>query len=132
MITVDRIDHIVFTCRDVRATIDFYVRTLGMQEVTFGEGRKALAFGRQKINLQPAVPDATESDIAAKAASPTPGSADVCLIVDQPIDRVLGRLRELGVPVVQGPVARTGAAGPIHSVYVRDPDGNLIELSNYR
>lgn len=132
MITVDRIDHIVFTCRDIRATIDFYVRTLGMQEVTFGEGRKALAFGRQKINLQPAVPDDTERDIAAKAATPTPGSADLCLIVDQPIEHVLDRLRALGVAVVQGPVGRTGATGPLQSVYIRDPDGNLIELANYR
>ena len=132
MISVDRIDHVVLTCRDVAASVEFYVGVLGMKEVTFGAGRKALAFGRQKFNLQPATPDATERDIAAKASTPTPGSIDLCLIVAQPIEQVHAHLERLGVPLVQGPVERTGALGPLLSVYIRDPDGNLIELSNYR
>lgn len=130
MIRVDRFDHLVFTCRDVAASIAFYTRVLGMQEITFGAGRKALGFGRQKINLQPMLPDSTESEIAAKAAIPTPGSADLCLIVATPLSEVVAELSRLAVPVVEGPIRRTGATGPIVSVYIRDPDGNLIELSN--
>jgi catechol 2,3-dioxygenase-like lactoylglutathione lyase family enzyme len=132
MISIDRIDHVVLTCRDVAATTEFYARVLGMREVTFGAGRKALAFGRQKLNLQPATPDHTEQDIAARAALPTPGAVDLCLVVAQPIEEVQRHLAQVGVPLVQGPVQRTGALGELLSVYIRDPDGNLIELSNYR
>ncbi|MFB9830668.1 VOC family protein [Actinoallomurus acaciae] len=123
---IDRLDHLVLTVADMEATVGFYVRVLGMEEVTFGEGRRALAFGRSKINLHPA-----GREYEPKAARPTPGSADLCLITDTPIDRVVAELAEHGVPIEEGPVARTGATGPILSVYLRDPDDNLIEISTY-
>jgi len=123
---IDRLDHLVLTVRDVDATCSFYVRVLGMQIVTFGEARKALAFGRQKINLHQA-----GREFEPKAALPTPGSADLCLITDVPLDEAIAHLTACGVAVVEGPVMRTGATGPIRSVYFRDPDGNLIEVSNY-
>jgi catechol 2,3-dioxygenase-like lactoylglutathione lyase family enzyme len=124
---IDRIDHIVLTVRDVQATCDFYARVLGMSVVTFGQGRKALLFGRQKINLHE-----VGKEFEPKANSPTAGSADFCLITDTPINEVIAHLEASGVPVAEGPVARTGATGAIWSVYVRDPDQNLIEVSNYR
>jgi catechol 2,3-dioxygenase-like lactoylglutathione lyase family enzyme len=141
MLTVQRIDHLVLTCRNVKATIRFYTEVLGMREVTFGSGRKALAFGRQKLNLHPVgqtagratastAPAATEP-VAAVAAQPTPGSVDLCLIVTEPVDVVLAHLAASGIPIDEGPVMRTGALGPIESVYIRDPDGNLIELGRY-
>ena len=123
---IDRLDHLVLTVRDVDATCSFYARVLGMQVVTFGEARKALAFGRQKINLHQA-----GREFEPKAALPTPGSADLCLIADVPLDEVIAHLAACGVAIVEGPVMRTGATGPIRSVYFRDPDGNLIEVSNY-
>ena len=123
---IDRLDHLVLTVRDVDVTCSFYVRVLGMQIFTFGEARKALAFGRQKINLHQA-----GREFEPKAALPTPGSADLCLITDVPLDEVIAHLGACGVAVVEGPVMRTGATGPIRSVYFRDPDGNLIEVSNY-
>jgi len=123
---IDRLDHLVLTVRDVDATCSFYVRVLGMQLVTFGGERKALAFGRQKINLHQA-----GREFEPKAALPTPGSADLCLITDVPLDEVIAHLTACDVAVVEGPVMRTGATGPIRSVYFRDPDGNLIEVSNY-
>lgn len=129
MITIDRIDHLVLTCRDMAATIRFYTEVLGMSEVTFGAGRRALVFGRQKINLHASTH--AIADVAALPAAPTPGSADLCLVVDQPLLDVVAHLERHRVPVHEGPVARTGALGPITSVYLRDPDGNLIELSNY-
>ena len=124
---IDRIDHIVLTVRDVQATCDFYARVLGMSVVTFGQGRNALLFGRQKINLHE-----VGKEFEPKANSPTAGSADFCLITDTPINEVIAHLEASGVPVAEGPVARTGATGAIWSVYVRDPDQNLIEVSNYR
>jgi catechol 2,3-dioxygenase-like lactoylglutathione lyase family enzyme len=133
MLTVRRIDHLVLTCRNVKATIRFYTEVLGMREVTFGSGRKALAFGRQKLNLHPvgqAAGGATGS-VAAVAAQPTPGSVDLCLIVTETVEAVLAHLAACGIPIDEGPVTRTGALGPIESVYIRDPDGNLIELARY-
>ena len=133
MLTVQRIDHLVLTCRDVAATIRFYTEVLGMKEVTFGAGRKALSFGRQKFNLHP-VGQAAEGGgerVAAIAARPMPGSADLCLIVAESAAAVVAHLAACGIPVEEGPVVRTGALGPIESVYVRDPDGNLIELARY-
>lgn len=131
MLTVRRIDHVVLTCRNVKATIRFYTEVLGMREVTFGPGRKALSFGRQKFNLQPVGQVAGAKGVAAVAAAPMPGSVDVCLIVTEPAAAVLAHLAACGVPVEEGPVMRTGALGPIESIYVRDPDGNLIELARY-
>jgi len=133
MLTAQRIDHVVLTCRDVAATIRFYTEVLGMREVTFGAGRKALAFGRQKINLHAVgqIAQGGTGNVAAVAARPTPGSADLCVIVAEPLAVVTAHLAACGVPVEEGPVVRTGALGPIGSVYIRDPDGNLIELSRY-
>ena len=123
---IDRIDHLVLTVEDVERTVAFYVDVLGMTEVTFGSGRKALTFGSSKINLHQ-----RGREFEPKAANPTPGSADLCLIADDPLDVVAADLAASGVVIEEGPVERTGAQGPITSIYVRDPDRNLIELSNY-
>ena len=133
MLTVQRIDHLVLTFRDVAATIRFYTEVLGMKEVTFGAGRKALSFGRQKFNLHPLGQAAEQGGdkVAAIAARPTPGSADVCLVVAENAGAILAHLAVCGIPVEEGPVVRTGALGPVESIYVRDPDGNLIELARY-
>jgi catechol 2,3-dioxygenase-like lactoylglutathione lyase family enzyme len=133
MLTVERIDHLVLTCRDVAATIRFYTEVLGMKEVTFGANRKALAFGRQKLNLHPVgqAPEGGGGRVAAIAARPTAGSADLCLIVAENATAVVAHLAACGIPVEEGPVVRTGALGAIESVYIRDPDGNLIELARY-
>ena len=122
---IDRIDHLVLTVRDIDATCAFYSTVLGMEVVTFGQGRKALAFGAQKINLH-----RFGAEFDPKAFAPTPGSADLCLITSVPLPEVLAHLAGCGVPVEDGPIERTGAAGPILSVYFRDPDLNLIEVSN--
>lgn len=122
---IDHLDHLVLTVADLDVTTDFYTRVLGMQPVTFGEGRKALAFGRQKINLHQA-----GREFEPKAERPTPGSADLCFIVATPLEKVIAHLEQQGVAILEGPVQRTGATGPIRSVYLRDPDLNLIELSN--
>jgi catechol 2,3-dioxygenase-like lactoylglutathione lyase family enzyme len=133
MLTVRRIDHLVLTCRNVKATLRFYTEVLGMQEVTFGNGRKALAFGRQKLNLHPVGQTAggATGSVAAIATQPTPGSTDLCLIVAEPVAALRAHLAACGVPIEEGPVMRTGALGPIESIYIRDPDGNLIELARY-
>lgn len=123
---VDRFDHIVLTVADVAATCAFYERMLGMQSVTFAGGRKALSFGNQKINLHQA-----GREFEPKAAAPTPGSADLCLVSKAPLDQVIAHLHSCGVSILEGPVQRTGAMGPITSVYFRDPDNNLIEVCNY-
>ena len=123
---VDRIDHLVLTVASIEATVEFYTRVLGMGVVTFGAGRTALTFGTSKINLHE-----TGKEFEPKALHPTPGSADICLIVDDGIADVIAQLALAGVPVEAGPVERTGATGPIVSCYLRDPDHNLIELSNY-
>jgi catechol 2,3-dioxygenase-like lactoylglutathione lyase family enzyme len=123
---IDRIDHLVLTVKNIDATCDFYASVLGMEVVTFGEGRKALHFGKQKINLHQA-----GHEFAPKAARPVPGSADLCLISATPLAEVAAHLQAQGVSILEGPVARTGAVGPIRSLYLRDPDGNLIEIANY-
>jgi catechol 2,3-dioxygenase-like lactoylglutathione lyase family enzyme len=123
---IDRIDHVVMTVKDVDATCDFYTRVLGMRTVTFAGGRKALAFGRQKINLHLA-----GREFEPKALHPTPGSVDLCLITTGSLDDVIAHLALCGVSILEGPVAKTGATGPIRSVYFRDPDANLIEVSTY-
>ena len=122
---IDRIDHLVLTVADVAATCEFYSRVLGMEVVTFGGARKAVAFGRQKINLHE-----HGKELEPKAAHPTPGSADLCLIAAAPLAEVVAHLESCGVTILEGPVVRTGATGPLTSVYFRDPDGNLIEISN--
>lgn len=123
---IDRLDHFVLTVADVQATCDFYSRVLCMEVVMFGAGRKALVFGSQKINLHE-----KGREFEPKAANPTPGSADICLIAQTKLHDVIEHLQGCGVPVLEGPVTRTGARGPIISVYFRDPDLNLIEVSNY-
>ena len=124
-VVIDRLDHLVLTVRDVEASIRFYARVLGMRREDFGKGRVALHFGRQKINLHP-----HPSPIDPKAEFPTPGSADLCFITETPLPAVIDHLNEQGVAIELGPVARTGAEGPIRSIYFRDPDGNLIEVAN--
>jgi catechol 2,3-dioxygenase-like lactoylglutathione lyase family enzyme len=123
---IERIDHLVLTVRDIEATCAFYAQVLGMSVMTFGAGRKALSFGEQKINLHQ-----YGREFEPKANQPTPGSADLCFVTAVPVKQVLEHLRANKVEVLEGPVARTGAMGPITSVYFRDPDGNLIEVSNY-
>jgi catechol 2,3-dioxygenase-like lactoylglutathione lyase family enzyme len=123
---IDRIDHVVLTVCDIAATCAFYTRVLGMREERFGAGRTALHFGQQKINLQQA---GQESTLVARL--PTPGSGDLCFITTTPLEAVLAHLRACGVAVEAGPVAREGAVGRMGSVYFRDPDGNLVEVSNY-
>jgi catechol 2,3-dioxygenase-like lactoylglutathione lyase family enzyme len=122
---IDRLDHLVLTVADVEASCAFHARVLGMEVVTFGEGRKALAFGQQKLNLHP-----HGRAFAPKAHAPTPGSADLCLITTTPLEIARAELLAAGVAIEDGPVARTGATGPLLSLYFRDPDGNLIEVSN--
>jgi catechol 2,3-dioxygenase-like lactoylglutathione lyase family enzyme len=123
---VSHLDHLVLTVKDIEATVSFYTRVLGMAATTFGGGRTALVFGSSKINLHQA-----GHEFEPKAAVPTPGSADLCLIVDDDLDSVQSQLAADGVAVEVGPVKRTGAVGEMISVYIRDPDQNLIELSNY-
>lgn len=118
------LDHLVLTVRDVDVAIAFYVDVLGMKEVAFGAGRRALAFGRQKINLHLA-----GSEFAPHAKHPVPGSADLCFLIEGTLAEAAARLAEHGVGIEEGPVRRTGAGFPIDSIYLRDPDGNLLELS---
>ncbi len=124
---IEGLDHLVLTVSDIARSCAFYERVLGFEHVSFGEGRHALAFGAQKINLHEA-----GREFEPRAAVPTPGSADLCFWTQVPPEDVIARLREGGVDVEEGPVRRTGARGPIVSVYLRDPDGNLIEVSNYQ
>jgi catechol 2,3-dioxygenase-like lactoylglutathione lyase family enzyme len=125
MIRIDHLDHLVLTVASIEATCDFYARVLGMSVETFGQGRTALRFGEQKINLHRA-----GREFEPKALRPTPGSADLCFIAATPLEEVMAHLQHLGIAIEEGPVPRTGATGPIRSVYLRDPDANLIEISN--
>jgi catechol 2,3-dioxygenase-like lactoylglutathione lyase family enzyme len=121
---IDHLDHLVLTTRDPERCVDFYTRVLGMRLERFGEGRLAFRFGDQKINLHVA-----GREFEPKADRPTPGSLDLCFIASRPLTEVVQRLTDAGVPIIEGPVPRTGAAFPITSVYVRDPDRNLIEIA---
>ena len=127
---IDRFDHLVLTVNDIEATTQFYERVLGFEREFFrgpeGQPRHALKFGRQKINLQDRA-----TDTPTKARVPTFGSGDFCLIAAVPLDRVIEHLRKENVAIEAGPVQRRGAMGPIRSVYFRDPDGNLVEVSEY-
>lgn len=123
---IDHLDHLVLTVRDVEATCVFYERVMDMQPITFADGRRALRFGQQKLNLHSA-----DAPISPHASHPTPGSADLCFITVTPIATVVATLQQLGVAIEEGPVRRSGATGPITSVYFRDPDDNLIEVAEY-
>lgn len=123
-VRVASLDHLVLTVRDLAVTCDFYTRALGMEEIDFGGARKALRFGRQKINLHVA-----GKEFEPKAKRPTPGSADLCFLAAGSLAEVIAHLARCEVPIAEGPVRRTGAEGPIESVYCRDPDGNLIEIA---
>jgi catechol 2,3-dioxygenase-like lactoylglutathione lyase family enzyme len=120
------LDHLVLTVADLDRTVDFYVRVLGMRAVVFADGRRAVSFGTSKINLHQA-----GHELSPRAARATPGSADLCFVAGTPIDAVVAHLAGEGVAVEEGPVVRTGALGEMTSVYFRDPDGNLIEVSRY-
>ncbi|HEU4521919.1 MAG TPA: pyridoxamine 5'-phosphate oxidase family protein [Thermoanaerobaculia bacterium] len=119
-------DHVVLTCRDAAATIAFYRDILGMTVRTFDNGRTALHFGSSKINLH-----SKDDGIGLLATEPTPGSLDLCFSTDASPDEIQSRLQGSGVAIIEGPVQRTGARGPMTSFYLRDPDGNLIEISTY-
>jgi catechol 2,3-dioxygenase-like lactoylglutathione lyase family enzyme len=125
-VKIDALDHLVLTVADIDASCAFYERVLGMRTVSFGAGRKALAFGTQKINLH-----RHGHEFEPKAERPTPGSADLCFVTATPLAEAMAHLRSCGVELLEGPVPRTGARGPIVSVYFRDPDRNLIEICNY-
>lgn len=120
---ISHFDHIVLTVRDIERAVAFYTRVLDMEDVAFGSGRRALGFGHQKINLQTL---GTETRNFAGI-----GSGDVCLILSVPIDVAIARMKAEGVHIIEGPVEKSGAQGPITSIYINDPDGNLIELSTY-
>lgn len=124
---IDRIDHLVLTVKDIEQTIQFYTEVLGMKAIVFGAGRKALTFGNQKINLHE-----KGKEFEPKASIPTCGSADLCFITTTKIELVKLELEKRGIKIIEGIVERTGAIGRIESIYVRDPDNNLIELSYYK
>ena len=121
---IDHLDHLVLTAVDADATVDFYTRVLGMRLETFGAGRMAFRFGDQKINLH-----VRGKEFEPKAHLPVPGALDLCFVASIPLEQVIARLNDAPWPIIEGPVMRTGATGPIRSVYVRDPDFNLIEIS---
>lgn len=121
---IKSIDHIVITTANLERCLEFYTNVLGMRLERFGEGRIALRFGDHKFNVHP-----PGFDAGIKARLPTPGSLDLCFLADVPLAAVMARLREHGIPIEEGPIERTGARFAIRSVYVRDPDGNLIEIS---
>ena len=123
---VGGLDHLVLTVADVERTAAFYRDVLGCVPLTFGEGRRALAFGDQKINLHQA-----GREFEPKARRPTPGSGDLCFVTASPIADVVASLELRGVAIEEGPVQRSGAQGPMTSVYLRDPDGNLLEVASY-
>ncbi|QDO96434.1 VOC family protein [Ferrovibrio terrae] len=126
---IDSLDHLVLTVRDIDVTLRFYESALGMQAIRFtakdGGTRVALGFGQQKINLH-----RHGREFEPKAEQPMPGSADLCFLTARPVEDVIAHLAAQGIAILEGPVQRTGATGPILSVYIRDPDGNLIEISN--
>lgn len=123
---IERLDHLVLTVSNIEKTVEYYHQVLGMQKQTFAQGRVALSFGQQKINLHQ-----RHREFEPKAGTVQCGSADLCFITKTPIAQVITHLKKCDVAVIEGPVSRTGALGPIVSVYFRDPDQNLIEVSNY-
>jgi catechol 2,3-dioxygenase-like lactoylglutathione lyase family enzyme len=123
---IEGVDHLVLTVASIERTVAFYTDVLGMRAERFGDGRWALHFGGQKFNLHE-----VGHEFEPKARRPTPGSVDICLVAATPLDEVVGALRDRGVPIIEGPVERTGARGPMRCVYVRDPDDNLVEICHY-
>lgn len=124
---IERIDHLVLTVRDIAITCEFYAKVLGMQVISFGDNRRALQFGQQKLNLHQA-----GQEFEPKALHPTPGAVDLCLITQTPLLQVITHLQSCGITLETGIVPRTGALGRIDSIYIRDPDGNLLEISTYQ
>jgi len=125
-IAIEGVDHLVLTVASVERTVAFYTEVLGMRTERFGDGRWALHFGSQKFNLHE-----VGHEFEPKAGRPTPGSIDICLVSSTPLEGVVAALRDRRVPILEGPVDRTGARGPMRSVYLRDPDGNLVEICHY-
>lgn len=126
MITINRLDHLVLTVKDMDKTVDFYTKVLGMEKEIFKGDRIALKYGQQKINLH-----LLGNEFEPKAQNVKEGSADLCFIIDTPLLEAKKHIEELGIKIIEGIVPRTGALGVIQSLYIRDPDFNLIELSNY-
>jgi catechol 2,3-dioxygenase-like lactoylglutathione lyase family enzyme len=122
---ISKLDHLVLTVKDVEKTTSFYVSVTGMKKEVFGNGRVALKCGDQKINLHE-----SGKEFEPKAHNPTPGSADLCFITQTPLNEAMDHVKQCGVEIIEGPVERTGANGPIRSFYFRDPDDNLIEVAN--
>lgn len=122
---ISHLDHLVLTVSNIESTCHFYQTVLGFEVITFKGDRKALKFGNQKINLHQ-----QGNEFEPKALQPTPGSADLCFISDTPISEVVAHLNQLNIQIEEGLIERTGAMHPILSVYIRDPDQNLIEISN--
>lgn len=125
MMQINHLDHLVLTVQDIQITTEFYTQVLGMEKVTYGENRHALLFGQQKINLHQ-----QGKEFEPKAQSPTPGSADLCFITTTPLSDVIEHLQRCHVRLLSDPIQRTGALGSLLSIYIRDPDGNLLEISN--
>lgn len=123
---ISRIDHLVLTVADIDRTVDFYTHVLGMEKIEFAPGRIALACGEQKINLHQ-----LGKEFEPRAEQVQAGSADLCLIIDTPIEQAIEQIQQRGIDLIAGPVNRTGAKGEIISAYLRDLDGNLLEVSNY-
>lgn len=123
---ISHLDHLVLTVANIETTCQFYQSALNFEVITFGENRKALQFGHQKVNLHQ-----FGKEFEPKALRPTAGSADLCFIAETPLEEVIKHLQQLNIKIVEGPIQRTGAVGKIFSVYLRDPDQNLIEISNY-
>jgi len=124
-IQIDSLDHLVLTVADIDVTCEFYSTALGMQVIDFEGGRKALRFGDQKINLHQ-----VGREFEPKARYPQAGSGDLCFLTREPVAQLADHLRSCGIELLDGPVERTGATGPILSIYIRDPDDNLIEIAN--
>ena len=124
-VRIKSLDHFVLTVRDIESAVAFYGAALGMERVEFAAGRVALAFGGQKINLHP-----HPTDVDLVAENPQPGTGDFCLLADTPVLDVKAHLEALKIDIIEGPIERTGAQGPILSIYFYDPDGNLVEVAN--
>ena len=124
---IQRIDHLVLTVRDIDASCAFYTMVLGMQEISFGQGRRAVIFGDQKINFHQ-----VGKELEPKALRPTPGSEDLCFTTNRSMPEIIAHLQSCGAEIIEGPVKRAGASGSMTSVYIRDPDQNLIEVATYQ